>query len=580
MKFPYLDTWRDLITNDGNDDLLSTPSTAPGRVRTFLTQDYYSTIPASCALTVYKNNLFELLKLCALDLCGGACTKVILDNYQKPQTHRNFSWSFSLSPMHPDYCKLSDRQKEYLTNGLSEDIYLIKVADSMNDSKSEGISIIESWTAFIEAAIAGKNIIVDLSQLRPYGTIGSNQRIISSGPIGRGKDDESECSFLSIYIAIAKYLRSGKIFDFLYVLGCLNDTLRRGGYKRGIITTAMIYSNPFIEEYLDAPLGDLPGGTKKGIRIDEGVIPYTRLIDKIAEKANSESLFIVKVGNNPDVFDNVCVGIRIPDRGTCLIWRINLAKINDIQSIPLWFGKATSQLALLHIYWRKERPKQAQIYAPLYDDRQICLDVMGIVSALAGWKIKYQEFLGALVRYNNGIPGEFESDRLVEYLARGFAESTRIADEIMEMHELPPLERIHTPGEPAMRHSYECTDLKGNTITRSIYPPFSKIVKRESEHEAVAVYHHGQVETPPDITPDHHEAMCEEWSRFINNVGRSHELMSYDAWHEITPEWIEYFIKESPLGAKYYSNARNFDQSYMRKRTTTVQDEGCAVCAE
>ena len=577
VEIDYLKNWRDLVAPKG-EDLLSSPSTAPSRVRTFLFQPQSKSLPYSCALIKYNNDLFETLKLTSSYLRSGAGVKIVLDDFQVRTPVAKFSWSFFLEPEHPDFKYLSPQQKEYL-GFEGEWLY---VADSMEESNEDNYSIVGSWLKFIELAEAGKNIVVNLSRLRPYGQENANG-LMASGPIGMGeRAREDSCSFLSIYQALADHLRCGDIGSLLKLLGTLNDTLRRGGFKRGIVTSSMHYGNPNFPAYLNVPINSLPGGHKKGARLTPEVLLNRALVNLIVEKVNTESLFLVKV--KPECYDNVCVGIGLRARGTCLIWRVNLGLIPQPKDLPCWFMKATRQLALLHIYWRKENPEKAKLVAPLEKDPQIALDVMGLANALARWKITYQEFVDAISEFNDSTHHFREASDahiLVFYLAKAYQASLLEADSICEEHGLGRLERIHTPAEPAQNHSYETKDLDGYTVTRSIFAPFGRKIRRVSDHQENIVVNHGPVEVASEVGPQLHQRLCEEWTRFVGTVGRSHDYMSFDTWAAIDAAWLEDFLTRSPLWSKYYSEHENYDQYYLKKEATLIARKyECQVCAE
>lgn len=56
------ETWQKIVASP-EEDLLSTPSTAPSRVRSYLFQPQLKSLPYSCALVDYDNDLFNLLYL-------------------------------------------------------------------------------------------------------------------------------------------------------------------------------------------------------------------------------------------------------------------------------------------------------------------------------------------------------------------------------------------------------------------------------------------------------------------------------------------------------------------------------------
>jgi hypothetical protein len=612
--------WRSLVMEPG-DDLVSSPSTAPGRPRTFLQKPELNTSPFSCELICYDNLLFRglLLPLSRFLRCG-AGVKVNLDSYlPRPSASKGFDWRFELSQKHPDYDKMSPEQRQYLVKdqdyeiggSLSDrQVTVIWVGDTMSGISDRGdYSIEDSWSLMIECARKGIPLVVNLTNLRPHGVVNS-KGLMASGPIGLGKHepaDQDACSFFSIYQRLAEYLKSSSLENLLILMGTINDTLRRGGFKRGIVTTGMDWRNPYFEEYLDVPLFLLPGGHKKGARVTPDIIePQNQeILQKLVDKRNKESIFLAKI--KPNFFDNVCMGLGIVNYGTCLIWRFNLGKINKMSDIPLWMDRVATQLTLLHLNWRKERPDIAQLVAPQSLDLQIGLDIMGLANALSNWNISYSEFNQALEEFIKMSQGQSisppdsettsvgyqDAKLLVYYLATGYASSTRECDRICDLYQTPRFDRIHTASEPAQSHSYETTDVNGYTTCRAIFPPFGKRTKkgvkirRVSDHQKNVRVNHGFVQTASEVGPALHQEVCSNFNAFIKIVGRSHEYMSFDDFQLMTEERFIQFINDPRLDSFYYAEHNNYAQAYLSKSAPSLCSlaapatrEECAVCAE
>lgn len=574
-------------------DFSTSQSTAPGRVRSYQNQVGEKKLtPHSCSLRVYKNNLWDMLRLVSQDLRGGSGVKLILDDYVDPEPCE-FQWSFFLSEKHPDFSKITEHQKkffhkftDFFTDWHSSRIY---VSDSMEEAK--GVledSIEESWLTFIELARQGKSIIVDLSELRPNGSV-NGQGLTATGAVGDGSDFSNESSFLAIYEYLAAYLQKPSILRFIQLFGVLNGTLRRGGlYKNGIVTSSMDYRNPLIREYLNAPLIDIPGSHKKGVRVDQHVLADKELVSLICEKRNTESVFLAKI--QPEgIYENVCQAIFMQDAGTCLIWRVNLAQCQPYELVGA-FIDATVDLCNLHVSWRNEVGDRAKNYRPLTEDRQIGLDVLGLANALSIWGITYQEFADALESYledgsYDDNPVAFE---VVDNLCQAYAVSTEAADRFMDSRGRPRLDRIHTV-EPSQSHSFECKDLRGFTTARSIFPPIARKQKRESQSQKVKIYNYGNVETLVEIGSALHQRVCELWQRMMERFGRAHGI-SFDTIEECTEDWFTDWLLRSPLQTAYYQEYQNFDQSYLAKKVSTpaleaVQcsienKEHCTICEE
>ncbi len=604
--------------------LLEGWDSAPGRVRTSLINPERQIPPHSCALTKYDNHLHRLLTLCSRDLRYGCGEKVILDSFHN-RTPCKFKWGFNLDVGHPDFIQLTERQRSRMNKLDPWDGEWIFVADSMerHDELEPGLtSIEESWGKFIELAEAGKTIWVDLSRLRPYGTT-NDKGLMASGPIGMGVRDESEAkSFFSIYEALANHLEQGDISTLLILLGTVNDTLRRGGHKRGIITSSMIWSNPHFQEYLAVLTSIIPGSHKKGVRLTSEMFVDEELVERVAEAADNEGVFLIKVPpkeaghsvavikndtglnfltdavpGDPEVFpdgialsealDNVCVGLRIRHRGTCLIWRINYGQIERFEDIPKAYCSGIRQLVYQHTTWRDRVGKKAHIYLPVEEDRQVGLCVMGFANALAQWGIKYKELNAAIARFLDNNPGHEKADELVFWIAKAHQEACWVADEMMGDLGLPLLERIFTV-EPGQNHPYYCVDLSGNTCSRGIWPPFhNRPERRNSQHQENIVVRFGKkIEVARDLGAKFHQEFDENWQLLMNfcSGNRAHTI-SHDTYVRITPDWLKDFMFRSPLQTKYYSEHGTYHQDrYLTKRAVVavcgMREDECSVCAE
>lgn len=566
----------------------------PGRVLTYLASPEKGTLPASCTLKVCDpNDLYGTLRFFSRILRDGAGGKAIL-NEMKNLDPISVDWRFFLSPLHPDYYRMSDTQRQHFSflDGYEYDI-LIPVNDSMEECSDISYSIEESWRAFIEAAREGKRILVNLSGLRHAGR--TNERgLRATGPLGL-PGQENEGSFLAIYIFIARYLETGRIPEFIDLLGQLNQTIRRGGqFKDGIITSSMPSSHPCFLDYLKHPLRLIPGSHKKGVQFIEGdALPDEETLALIARKHNEESLFLEKL-TKEDIKENywwnVCVGIKLPDRGTCLIYRVNLAQCHTPEDIPMAFTSAVSKLLNLHLSWRAAvGASRSAHYAPLEQDRQIALDIMGLASALVHFGVTYKELAKALQAFLDNSPYDTESMayKIVYNLAVGYRQSTIICDDTMEFYGLPKLRHIHCI-EPQQKSAESYRDLKDYPCSRNIDPPFAVRQWRVSEASnppRKLIQFNPAIEIANQLGAEFHLRFCELWQEFMSVCGRPHGI-SYDNWMYVTAADVKDFVTRSPLQTWYYNYARQIDQSYLDKgalpeiATDCSLDVGCPVCAE
>lgn len=568
-------------------DYLNGLDSAPGRVRTFLESPEKGTTPHSCVLSVYDNNLFKLIKTTALDLKGGAGVKVVLDTFEN-RLLNSTQWCFTLDSNHTDFNNITQLQQAYLRTCISD--IQIKVADSMIGPFDDGsVSIIESWQLFIEALESGKSVSVDLSALRAAGTI-NDKGLVATGPVGYGSTKDNSSSFWAVYFYIAEHIKKGDIYSLIQLLGCINDTLRRGGFKRGIVCSSLKYTHPNFKEYLECDITKVPGSHKKAARIDNGIVEFPDLIELICTATNNQGIFWERILEDGR-FMNVCEGIRIHDRGTCLIWRVNLGKCENADDLVNAFVSATLNLCELHTTWRDSVGVKGESVLALDEDTQIGVDVFGMANALSLWGINYAEFNQSLIdSLTWKQPSNKKSDQFVAALGKAYQESVIVADAYMDSKCLPRLDYIHTV-EPAQSHSYEAKDAKGNTLCRGIWPPLARRTQRRSDTQKNVMVKHGKVETISEFGPDFNMELSNNYYNFmVKYSGKVHGVSSDDHM-QATPEWFTHWVLDMQTPAKYYTEFNSYnEQQYLRKRALvtntpevacSIANPGsCAVCAE
>jgi len=688
-------------------------------------------LPASCTVYVYQNDLFDCIKFVSRALRYGAGVKVQLEHF-KPgiRIGRTVKWGTYLEPFHPDYTKYYKATQEGVLPLLNKDpgTRYVQPEDSMEDVAG----IEDSWKDFIHNLEQGISTNVDLSKLRPNGTKNA-YGMVATGPCGPMENNPQDGSFFSIYKAIYDFMRYQSIGTLMQLLGQLNQTLIRGGaQKGGIVCTGYRYDAPYVTEYLNYPLAMLSGGQKKALRIDEGLLKNPKLLSKVVQKVNKESLFLEKIDptTDQDLWLNVCVTgdtvvettegprkveslvdqpftavvegkeyksispvngehltgffytgtnpvyqvntkegysftgtanhklisidgpleiskltpgtqvkidryaysvveqvnyvtldsyvtvtevlskgmqptfnctiedihqftgngfitpqceeIKLKHTATCLLLHVNAGQCKNIQDFEEALVRATRLGATIHKIWRDKADTKASIYRPLEDDRQIGIGVVGWANFLANQGISYKAFVTMLRDY-------FENPNKINPIAYGLATAYWKASNVAEAQ---GLERLFTMA-PTQKSAYDNVDINGNTLCRSIDPPFNKRERRISNQHGHKWVYHGEVETVSDLTPDEHQLMWEDWYRIMASTGKAHS-MSFDNWKLIDESWIEDFLTRSPLPSTYYQMASRIDQSYLNKgRTLRVlkesketqacsltPEEGCVTCGE
>lgn len=566
-------------------DYKDNASTAPGRIRSYydaqLTKVNRALLPFSCTLKVYRE-VAEAMAFCTRSLKAGAGVKLTFDS------------DFKLCQQKPVKGKLT-----IATTGLELEpsktgkLPLVLVLQDSMETEADlagHCGIIDGFSMVTERLRAGKDVTLDLHLLRPADSQNSSG-MRASGPE----------SFAELYNALSDYLTKPSMATLLQLFGKLNSVVRKGFFKRGIITSAMDYANPLYLDYLAADLISIDGSHKKGAIVDEGINTEAMAEVKAATIAavNEQSLFLQKrMFDNEGIaiFANVCQGIYMRDLATCLIWRINAGKCLTRTALIEATKESTLRLCQTHATWRPEKHS----WSALSDDRQIAVDFMGVANllALTGWK--YNDFFAELKAMLAGERGEFLSNGeasnqavfLPEWFAAAYQASTAVADEFMRERNLPLLERIHTI-EPAQSHSYTTTDTQGNTTCRGFWAPLGRTVNRISDVEANVTVYHGKVETALEVGAEaHYEYAC-LWQELMNRYGRPHAI-SYDTYEPASEAMFDKWMA-GPLHTIYYNFSSQFDQSYSRKTARDLdldfddveasaevdnQVGRCSVCAE
>lgn len=554
-------TLQQLAAHDQNS-----ASTAPNRPVRYLSGGA-GLLPHSCTLYVYKD-LADALSFTARSLKTGSGVKAVFDKdfvISKPETNAGQLTMCCLFT-HPDY---SANVFASPSTELAYD-YLLVVQDSMETEQGLAgeCGIIDAWSKTIALLQQGKNVAVDLSNLRPAGSRKHDgYNVTSSGP----------ASFAQIFIAIGKYAQNPCMQTLLELLGTANAVILKGGHKKGIVTSAMHCECKHFGEYLDVPTAGLDGSHKKGVIVTKAFAKqkkYAKLRAKVYNAVNTESIFLQKdsaelPGNYANTYANVCVGIMLPDRGTCLIWRVNLGLVKTRQELIDAFVLATEQCVSLHKIWHDNQPKHTRgLWQPIENDCQIAIDPMGLANMLSLHGITYKQFMNELDVMLNGKAGLESNDTLAEWFAAAYMASTKAAQELAAELGLPPFLRLHTV-EPAQSHAFRAEDSEGYTVCRGIWPPFDSIVNRVSDVEDIVTVDHGEVETIADVTPAEVFRLNDLWQQLMNRYGLPHAI-SMDAYEYLDEDKFQRWY-DSNLLTQYYMFAGAWDQSYARKTVEAIE---------
>jgi hypothetical protein len=484
--------------------------TAPARIRKYEANKGSRLLPSSCTLYVY-DNFFNCIDFCTRALRNGAGVKVVF----------------------PENFELDQPREIQLTRVYSYAEADMVVEDSLN-----------SFLEVMHNLRSGKIFM----NMRP-----ADEK--ASGPD----------SFYACYEVFCRYLANPSIYGLLYALGTLNEVVKKGGYKRGIITSSMPTTCKYFEEYAKCRIYDIPGAHKKSI-----IVHSLEKADLILDTIRKDSTFLEKPAFDGS-YANVCVGIYLKHRGTCLIYRINLAQVTHFDEIPEAMVEGMARLIALREEWRKSSNEDVSIYRPLEEDRQVALDMMGLANLLCLEGITYAEFVDTLEKLDilDSLP-DTKSKRLVQALVKGYELSKAVALQA-------GLERAHCI-EPAQSHAYEEVDRTGMyTVCRGIWAPLGQLVERQSETFGSQTYWHGPVETAAQLGPELHFRLCNAWQKLMNRHGLPHAI-SYDNYFKPDLDMLTNWYN-SDLRTVYYNFSEVISQQYLRK-TVELVDTECSACAE
>lgn len=546
----------------------------PGRIDRWLNHPEQGTLNVSCTTKVANtDNPFEDWRYASIALRGAAGENLVVNSFlsQNPST---VDWSFYIDPAHTDFGKMG--LAEVGKFGINNRI-VIRVADSMTeDTETEprSISIENSWELFYKCLVAGERVAVDLSLLRAEGTTNSHG-LVASGPL----------SFFKIYAAIANYVEQGTLTSYLQVFSTINEVLRRGGvFKNGAITTTLDSTHPDALEYINLPLNEIPY-LKKGLRVYPEILEDKALCDAVLKQVNGGSLWLEKdfgLHNGEQLYSNVCRGISLKDRSTCLIAQVNAGQIEHPEEWEQAWRDATRFVCSV---FEVGAPQKAGIYRDPSTDRQVAVGVLGLANLLTYHEITYKEWTETFERFLDGNPRR--DRRLVEemiwYCASGVADAAMIA----RVHNMRAAFAI----EPCASNFRRYKDLKGFTtcpnIDAPIIIPGSGKLRRNSEAVGSEEFDVGPVEAASQVGAELHYRHRVCWQRLFNSTGLAHGS-SYELWSNWSiKEFKQWFY--GPLPTTYYrrpistthlEKGRKILTAKQFQATCKPEDVYCEACGE
>jgi hypothetical protein len=576
------------IYNLSDTELKDGLSSAPGRVRNFLINPKERTLPPSCTLYIYNNSLKEAIRFIAVALKRGSGVKLVFpdtfDLLANIDINNQPEIRYTCCIDHPEVKNLtlnsssfnnfSSEEKAFFRN-IEGTMYNFKSSDStfyIEDSLEDFNGILDALSFICECFEENKDRVFDFSKIRNKGTKNSNG-LIASGVI----------SFYYIFHIIEIYYTNPNLKNFIQVFGIINDVLRRGGYKKGIITSSMSENCRYFEEYLNLDISDIYGSHKKAAIISKEILKPVKAqtLKALIDSINRESTFLEKF--LPAGYHyNVCEGLILQNYNTCLIWRQNLANCT-IEEIVSGGLETATRLCELHYTWRERTKDIPNCYSPIEKDLQIGLDIMGLANLLGTYSVTYKEFNDALEDILDAeilIPLVNESlwadaYKIAGALCEMYRATTLLCDAISDSYGQPKLKYIHTV-EPSQSHSYTVLSKEGFTTCRGIWPPINQIVNRYSNIEQNITIFHGDVENIQDVGKEEYWRTNVLYFKMMQKFGRPHSI-SMD-WYEQASEFEITKFLESSLPTKYYTEAEKFDSRFLNKIATIATTNSIPSC--
>lgn len=543
-----------------------------GRVDRWMRHPEQGTLNVSCTTKVANpDNLWEDMHYASTALRGAAGENLVVNSFSQ-QEPTITDWSFYLSPSHPDFSKMPPALLQ--KHGIKAK-HAIIVADSMTESCGPGtFSIEESWREFYDLLKAGVSVAVILTMLRPEGQT-NKHGLVASGPL----------SFLKIYEAIAHYAETGTLTSYLQIFSCLNEVLRRGGhYKNGAIVATLDATHEDALEFISLPLSEIPY-LKKALRVYPEILQSTNLVNDVLAQVNAGSLWLEKdlgTHDGEQLWSNVCKGISLKDRGSCLISHVNAGQIEKLED---WVQAWRDAMNFICAVFEVGAVRSAGIYRDPKDDRQVAVGVVGLANCLSYHGIAYQEFVDSFERFLNNSQRKHQtiSDYMIWCIACGVQDAADVA----RSHNMRAAFSI----EPSESCAFRYTDLRGYTCVPNIDAPVaipgSGRVRRNSEAIGDAFYEHGPVEVASAVGADLHRRNRECWQRLFNSTGLPH-MSSYEIWKEWNAKDLKQWF-DGPLLTSYYrrpvltahlEKGRKIMTAKQFEASCNVDDLYCEACGD
>jgi hypothetical protein len=410
---------------------------------------------------------------------------------------------------------------------------MVSVVDSYfqdyHENGEEIFNVYETITGsrtYLTKAIKGNaGCLVDLSNLRPKDSLGSNG-MISAGVT----------NFLKIYSQINAEVTRGSVF------------------KRGAVVLSLHYKHNDLLDFLDYPKEEI-NHAKRSVTVDEWIFNYPEKLEAVIKALSAGTIFVNKQVYNEagePLFPNVCTSIRLKSRSTCTLLPINLGKVESIEKLEQAFIDGANDIIKVWDMFLAAKLKQGEHFLDPREDKQAGLGLMGLANMLARFGISYKDFAEAMVIVT-AKKSQFVNNHPALNLALAFQKGYNSAAKIAKAEGFERFFAI----EPTASVSYANTDLDGYTTTPEISPPICHPITKVSRRQTQDGYEDYQY--PPnveladkDVSFNVYSSLCNSFQKMQMATGLGHGT-NFNAWVS-TPvdlEWFENFM-ESDLIAVYY----------------------------
>jgi|GEM_PF-1079836 len=551
-----------------------------GRIKDWM-KNSGSRLPVSCTVFVCDdNNIDESFIFTSKALRNAAGVAIHLPENIKP-INRSFEWRVYLGENCSDDYDVPSSEIFQEPQGYE---YVILVADSMEERSGAGISIENSWLAFLNYT-GDRPVVVDLSQLRSKGTINS-QGLTASGA----------SSFKAIYSALYTYISNTSLTALSGVYSTLNQVLRRGGiFKNGAVTLHYDYDYACVSEFLNMTREQV-SWAKRALNVDEHLITsHPEILADLIEKMQGGDVWLVKKlydAKGERIYLQVCLEISIKHKATCLLMHANLGACT-IEEIPQVMAEGVEILCQLHAI---TGVGDSGIYRKPEEDRQVGYGLLGLANLLAIEGVTYAELVEAFGFYLDGKAKGWQNQKandIVNALVAGYQEGAEVAKRY-------GMERAFTIA-PTATCSYNHVDREGYTTAPEIAPPINRSIERDSATFGVKTYdYHPKTEIAAEVGWETFFRLNEYFQLLMDSTGLGHSI-SMNWWSDMIyadQKFIQDFL-DSPIKSLYYSlpvKPNTQDKSsfavpsgeiidfsifgFDEPKTCLIADPHCTSCAE